>query len=421
MEEIPTLTIDGGTFMGNAEELTKQQGFGEMHYKYGGVYVGQWCNGLRHGFGYYRFLDGSSCFSRWENGVKEGPGVMVHGNGDYYAGWLFNNKKQGTGVYIAKNGAVYEGDWKEDMKHGRGKTYLEDTCVYDGEFAEGQCQGVGITRRCKKSKIDVVYILDGMPYGDGIRWSADLDIAYRLQDGTVGNRISPREAMRSSAEIGLPVPSSEFVQNLPATKFKQVTKNIASIFDHKVRTSSQLSRGIETMVDIFQKLDISFLKEKSNIKCDPVNDLNDPAVNKSLHYGGKSQSNQIITENLGVETTPCAQHECDVIEMEEGIYNGTIDPISRIRSGNGIMMYNDGTIYDGEWKNDMKEGQGIFYSANGEADCSRYVNDQKVETGVKWNANRTSAWRIYDGEILCEISLNEAYLIHTENDLKVPD
>ena len=38
--------------------------------------------------------------------------------------------------------------------------------------------------------------------------------------------------------------------------------------------------------------------------------------------------------------------------------------IDGIREGKGIMYYNNGDRYEGDWKNDKKEGKGKYYYKN---------------------------------------------------------
>ena len=42
-------------------------------------------------------------------------------------------------------------------------------------------------------------------------------------------------------------------------------------------------------------------------------------------------------------------------------YEGELDEFGK-KNGNGIMKYNNGIIYDGNWENDNKEGKGILCS-----------------------------------------------------------
>ena len=48
-----------------------------------------------------------------------------------------------------------------------------------------------------------------MDVGEGAKWSADGETAWRLQDGAPGEEISLEEARRIAAQVGVPAPFGE--------------------------------------------------------------------------------------------------------------------------------------------------------------------------------------------------------------------
>ena len=76
--------------------------------------------------------------------------------------------------------------------------------------------------------------------------------------------------------------------------------------------------------------------------------------------------------------------------------------------GRSTYRYADGDVYEGEWKADKKEGRGTFRYADGEVEVGRYALDADVGEGARWSADRRTAWRLRDGEVVGEISLDEA-------------
>ena len=49
-----------------------------------------------------------------------------------------------------------------------------------------------------------------------------------------------------------------------------------------------------------------------------------------------------------------------------------------LREGNGIYEYKNGDKYKGEWKNDLRNGKGILYYKNGNIKYEgKYLNDKK--------------------------------------------
>ena len=54
------------------------------------------------------------------------------------------------------------------------------------------------------------------------------------------------------------------------------------------------------------------------------------------------------------------------------------------------MYYNNGEKYDGKWKNDKKEGKGIFYYFNGDKYDGEWKDDKKEGKGTFYYKNGKS-------------------------------
>ena len=68
------------------------------------------------------------------------------------------------------------------------------------------------------------------------------------------------------------------------------------------------------------------------------------------------------------------------------------------REGRGIIKWDNGDIYNGEWKEDKKEGKGIYCFNNGQRYEGDWVNDKKEGRGIYyWNNGKYKGDR-YDGE-----------------------
>ena len=51
------------------------------------------------------------------------------------------------------------------------------------------------------------------------------------------------------------------------------------------------------------------------------------------------------------------------------------------------MYYNNGNRYEGDFKNEIKEGKGIFYYNNGDREMGNYLNGLQIGTHAKLLAN----------------------------------
>ena len=69
------------------------------------------------------------------------------------------------------------------------------------------------------------------------------------------------------------------------------------------------------------------------------------------------------------------------VEFADGSYSGPLDKTGK-KNGRGIYRWHDGSIYEGDYRNDMRHGEGRFLWANGETYIGEYRNDERTGKGV---------------------------------------
>ena len=66
-----------------------------------------------------------------------------------------------------------------------------------------------------------------------------------------------------------------------------------------------------------------------------------------------------------------------------------------LKNGKGILYYSNGNIiYDGDWINDKKEGNGKYIDEDGKYYIGEFKNDLQNGKGILYYSNRNI---IYDG------------------------
>ena len=90
------------------------------------------------------------------------------------------------------------------------------------------------------------------------------------------------------------------------------------------------------------------------------------------------------------------------------------------RHGQGTMYIENGDIYEGGWTNGFKDGVGKYIWRDGEIDISRYSSDYRVGEGARWSEDGQRAFQLVRGEVQEEISLREAAHIADNLGLPVP-
>lgn len=88
--------------------------------------------------------------------------------------------------------------------------------------------------------------------------------------------------------------------------------------------------------------------------------------------------------------------------------------------GTGRYKLADGEVFEGTWKNGLKQGTGTTYYMSGRADVSSFDNDADTGEGVRWSPDRAMAWKLVKGDIVDEISLDEAQQICSKLKADVP-
>lgn len=79
-----------------------------------------------------------------------------------------------------------------------------------------------------------------------------------------------------------------------------------------------------------------------------------------------------------------------------------------LEQGKGTLSTADGDVYTGLWKAGVKDGPGTYLYASGRADVVKYAGGRDVGEGARWAADRQIAWKLNNGEVVEEISLDEA-------------
>ena len=121
-------------------------GTGYARFKGGGVYQGQWRDGVLHGKGMYLWPDGTSFEGTFHTNAIVGAGVFRWPDGSVYRGAVRDGARHGVGRFThAASGASYEGTWAQGLRHGKGRlTYdREGQSFYEGEFRAGCRHGYG--------------------------------------------------------------------------------------------------------------------------------------------------------------------------------------------------------------------------------------------------------------------------------------
>ncbi|KEG09199.1 hypothetical protein DQ04_05631040 [Trypanosoma grayi] len=99
------------------------------------VYDGEWVNGKKEGRGVYQWAD-RAYWGMWRSGKREGFGVMNTRHGLRYEGEWLDDKKHGFGKMFSPDGTRYQGAWEGDVRSGEGVFIYTNGVVIHGTWKD---------------------------------------------------------------------------------------------------------------------------------------------------------------------------------------------------------------------------------------------------------------------------------------------
>ena len=167
-------------YKGSKDAEGNPHGRGIMRLGNGDFYDGEFVAGEMHGNGTHKWPSGAKYEGQWSEGVREGQGkyAFTPRGLTTYEGEFRGNRREGTGIYRWSNGEQYEGSFLNDQRHGKGSfkwsSLREDVCTFE----------------------------EGRQVGEGVRFSADKQKAWLIQDGQEVREIPVAEAQERAEKLG---------------------------------------------------------------------------------------------------------------------------------------------------------------------------------------------------------------------------
>jgi len=133
----------------------------------GGLYTG-WLDleGNPSGNGSLRIDDGGIYIGEWKQGLRNGNGVYTSIDGALYSGPWLNDRFQGRGVFVSETNQVYTGDWNNGLRHGSGIETWAHGAFYTGHYYLDKRNGNCDYRSTEERSFDDID-KDQQPDGNG--------------------------------------------------------------------------------------------------------------------------------------------------------------------------------------------------------------------------------------------------------------
>jgi hypothetical protein len=136
-----------------------------------------------------------------KDGQRHGVGVLLCDNGNCYEGEWKLDKRDGLGVARYSSGDVYDGQWKRGRRQGHGVMYIESGDTYIGSWHNGLKHGAG-TYHWADGEVDVSWYQEDKRVGEGVRWNANRDKAFRMLRKTKMEELLLNEAYARAERLG---------------------------------------------------------------------------------------------------------------------------------------------------------------------------------------------------------------------------
>ena len=142
--------------------------------------------------------------------------------------------------------------------------------------------------------------------------------------------------------------------------------------------SSQPKNNISLSYDTFQEIINGLINSINNIYYDKEKET---IIN---------ELQSILDKLNSMNTSKGEENEQKIVkkESEIGIYEGELK--NDLRDGKGTMVWKDGDRYEGDWKNGKFEGNGRLKTADGKILEGEFYNDEYVdENKYKYNGKKS--------------------------------
>ena len=338
------------------------EGLGRAVFPDGSVYEGEFLAGQPHGVGLVIFADGGIHYGEWRNGEITGTGIATYANGVVYLGEFVAASQSGIGLMRAPNGYTYEGTWRDSEKHGRGEIHYPDGAIYQGDFAadaragqgllwmpdgliyegdwsEGQITGEGTLYNANGDVFEGTFV-DGQRWGQGF-------VTYENGDTYRGGFVDDQ---RQGEGTFVGTDGYRYVGDWFEGRIEgegQVTYPDGAVYGGSFRNDLAHGQGEITYADGSRY----------------IGDWVDGVIEG---VGVAHYANGLVYEGEFADSQQEGQGVL-IMRTEDGAESYRYDGswLAGQRHGDAMVTYPDGAVYEGQFENGVRSGQGMLVMPSG--------------------------------------------------------
>lgn len=280
------------------------------------LYTGEYKNGNKDGNGMLFNLDGTIKYSgEFKRNLYSGMGVLNYDNGNVYTGEFSAGYPSGRGELRTEQGEViYTGQWKKGLYNGDGRLYNKDGSYSDGKFINGVAKGK-LTIYDEKGLLKYSgLVLDDKPDGNGICY----DNGKKVYDGQLSR--------------GVKSGTGRLYENDKCVYMGSFENDMFCGFGISYKNSQPVYCGM-WQKNKYNGAGLLSVDQTTLVAGDFINGVPNGRIN-------------VIRNNVLVQECIYSNGECEY--MREYSHDGT------------------SVLYDGNIKNNVKEGMGCTFTEYGE-------------------------------------------------------
>lgn len=299
---------------------------------------------LFHGYGSMIYSDGSTYVGSWREG-KRVEGIETLNNGDVYEGKFINGCRQGKGILKTKDGLVTKhGMWEDDVLKEGGELSITfgDGQVYFGDHVDERPHGFGKMDYADCGPGVITYtgeFINGFRHGEGRCFFHGTGEEYRGDfafDEPIALKIFQHDGPLIDDEGEELVDQTSYPNEVDASERSSEASQISLLSgdtDNSTTSSTRDKRSIT------KKHDPKKVQDRLN----------------EMKIAIKSRSLPEVASG-----TP------KLYRYQNGdTFKGRLDK-DKQRQGPGVYCESKtGSVYDGDWKDNMRHGVGVLSFASG--------------------------------------------------------
>ncbi|OMJ65261.1 hypothetical protein SteCoe_38668 [Stentor coeruleus] len=408
--------IDGSTYTGQYKKSLRS-GIGEFITKEGETYDGKWENDQKSGKGCYKYNNGDIYFGEWSGDNINGKGRFKSESlGEFYDGDWIAGKKDGFGKANFKNEMIYEGYWITNEMDGKGKMTWPQGHVYEGQFKKNFLSGKGrFTMKSGKvyrapEKIEPIWNFGRILLENNLKIPNEISeirclcitIDWNIYEGLIkfkdeqaygiflDSNTRNCDILESlTGEGTLTFIDGSFTMGSWKKYFMYYGYGISCIKKKEIYKGT-LKDNIKTGYGVCRYSNRTYKGYwKDNVKA---------GIGKLISDHYKGYFTEIFTgkwsNDIRESGKLVAEYRYSItgyfdnaIEKEKEKSKGLFDSkrdyyegmlTGEYKEGKGIMHYQDGSTYKGDWKDNKRHGKGIYTSNNGSYFIGKWECDKKI-------------------------------------------